>query len=644
MRNYLEASAAQCLAARLVGLRCFWWNAPGIPKGYRHKAQGSSCPRATPGWRIQPFWDWKGASDGTLSCLPRLFRPFVRLLPLFSLVALCFCLAIMAGSARAEGRGDEVFVVYNARMPESKEVAEYYARRRQVPPSQVMGVDMSGIEAISRGEYRDRLEKPLLKALKDRELFHFGSQEVRESNGQVRHVGRKVIASKIRYLVLCYGVPLKIGPDAAFKEEVPADLPTPLRRNDAAVDSELSCLPLVEEGYLRLGPRHNPLYGATNAAQLNPTNGILMVARLDGPTASIARGLVDKALDAETNGLWGRAYFDLRGLTSGEYKVGDDQIRSAAEACRRLGFETVVDENGATLPVSFPLSQVALYAGWYDESVSGPFTLPKVEFMPGAFAYHLHSFNAATLRSTTHHWAGALLAKGVTATLGTVEEPYLSGCPNMAAFFPRFIEGFTFGEAAYACQGYLSWQTTVVGDPLYRPFSKSPIQQVSELEQRHSKWLDWACLRVANLGLVNHEPASAIANRLETLPLTRESPVLMEKLADLYEAQGKSESSIAALQNVLKLDPSPQQRIRVMLTLATRLLVLAREPEAYANYQQFVEEFPEYPDRGDILRKLVAMAEKLGKTADAAKYQQEIEHPNAPPLPASKGIPRRPGI
>jgi hypothetical protein len=37
---------------------------------------------------------------------------------------------------------------------------------------------------------------------------------------------------------------------------------------------------------------------------MHPTNGILLVTRLDGPSASIARGLVDKALEAETNGLW----------------------------------------------------------------------------------------------------------------------------------------------------------------------------------------------------------------------------------------------------------------------------------------------------------------------------------------------------
>ncbi len=42
---------------------------------------------------------------------------------------------------------------------------------------------------------------------------------------------------------------------------------------------------------------------------LNPTNGILLVARLDGPTADIARGLVDKALQAERDGLVGPRLF-----------------------------------------------------------------------------------------------------------------------------------------------------------------------------------------------------------------------------------------------------------------------------------------------------------------------------------------------
>src|SRR5205823_3014761 len=165
----------------------------------------------------------------------------------------------------------------------------------------------------------------------------------------------------------------------------------------------------------------NPLYGATNLAWFHPTNGVLLVTRLDGPSEEIARGLVDKALEAEKDGLWGRAYFDLRKTSDPAYKVGDEMLERASELCRQIGFETVVDESADTFPAGFPMSQIAFYAGWYTEHVSGPFALPKVEFMPGAFGYHLHSNSANTLRSASRHWVGPLLAKGVTVTMGCID-------------------------------------------------------------------------------------------------------------------------------------------------------------------------------------------------------------------------------
>jgi hypothetical protein len=298
---------------------------------------------------------------------------------------------------------------------------------------------------------------------------------------------------------------------------------------------------------------------------------------------------VDKAIEAETTGLWGRAYFDLRGLTEGSLKSGEDWIRGAAELSRHLGFEIVVDENGGTFPVSFPMSQIGLYAGWYDESASGPFTRPTVEFMPGAFAYHLHSFSAATLRSTTRNWVGPLLAKGVTATMGCADEPYLAGTPEIAVFIARFIfHGMTFGEAAYASQPVLSWMTTVVGDPLYRPFGKHPETLHLELERSHNKLLEWSYLRLVNINLANGKPLTDWVIFLEELSLTRQSAVLSEKLGDLYSAQGKPSSSVHAYEQALKLEPSPQQRIRLMLVIGEKLVLLDRPAEAFALYEQFL--------------------------------------------------------
>ncbi|MDB6068557.1 MAG: hypothetical protein JWR26_4765 [Pedosphaera sp.] len=553
-------------------------------------------------------------------------------------------LSVGACALHAEGLGDSVVVIYNTRVPESKTVADHYASIRHVPDNQVFGFDMPDNEVISRGEFRDRLQKPLLKALQSKNLFHFASQVIPAAPGRAQKVEIKLADAKIRYAVLCYGVPLRIAEDPNWKEEIPEGTRPELQRNGAAVDNELACLPMMLQSMPLAGPRNNDTYSCTNTLQLSPTNGILMVARLDGPTAAIARGLVDKAIQAETDGLWGRAYFDLRGLTSGEYKIGDDVIRGASEVCRRAGFETIVDTNGATFPASFPLSQVAFYAGWYEEHVSGPFARSTVEFMPGAFAYHLHSFSAATLRSLNRQWVGPLLARGATATMGCVDEPYLAGTPDIAVFFSRFcFLGFSFGEAAYASQRFLSWQTTVVGDPLYHPFAKSPQDQHADLENRHNKLIEWSYLKVVNFKMANGTTLAETVASLENLKETAQSAVLKEKLADLYSHQGKPSSSVHALQETLKLDPTPQQRIRLMLTLADRLVPLDRDAEAYEVYRQFLKEFPDYPDQLSIYKRLLDLAHKLGKKDDTAEFEHEISR-LAPSGQTQKGPPLRKGI
>ena len=551
---------------------------------------------------------------------------------------LCLWFAILTAAAtiplRGADSGDEVIIVYNTRLPESKALAEYYAKRRHVPARQIFGFALSTSEEESRAEFRDALQIPLARLLQERKLWRTGSEMVQATNGNPARVEWKVKESKIRYAVLCYGVPVRIAEDPSLKEAAEEKMRPELRRNEAAVDSELALLPSSEMSLPLAGPLRNPVFGITNAAWFDPTNGVLMVARLDGPSAEIARGLVDKAIQAETDGLWGRAYFDLRGTADPNYKMGDDWIRAAAEICKKLGFETVVDEKAETFPPEFPMSQIAIYCGWYDWNVSGPFTRPHVEFMPGAFAYHLHSFSAANLRSATNNWVGPLLAKGATASMGCVYEPFLSGTPDMAMFVARLIfERMSFGEAAYASQPVLSWQTTVVGDPLYRPFG-TPLQQLHEaLEARHSQLLEWSHLRVVDLNLAKGTPAVTWAAYLERLDLTRHSAILTEKLADLYEALGKPSSAVETYEQALKLDPSPLQRVRLRLTLAEKLAALNRNQEAYDHYAKLLQENTDYPNKLDIYRKLLPLAQKLGKKQDAARCEDLIRQLTPPPPP-----------
>ncbi len=179
----------------------------------------------------------------------------------------------------------------------------------------------------------------------------------------------------------------------------------------------------------------------------------------------------------------------------------------------------------------------------------------------------------------------------------------------------------------------LSWQTTVVGDPLYRPFGNDADRLHRELYARGSQLIEWSWLRLANLNLVAGKPLADVVAMLEQVASAKPSAVLSEKLADLYAAQGKPSSAVHAYAQALGLDPSPLQRVRLLLTLAEKLTALDRQPEAYEDYQKLLREFPDYPDKLTLYRKVLPLAQKLDKKADAEKYEAEINRLSPPPPP-----------
>jgi uncharacterized protein (TIGR03790 family) len=529
---------------------------------------------------------------------------------LLGLLCAAFPCRLRAGAEREPG--SSVVVVYNSRMPESKEVAEYYARRRQVPPAHLIGLELPTGETISREDYIQQILHPLLERMSQAGIVLLGNA------GDLR-----VVASRVRYAVLCYGVPVKVLNDPNLKEPGTESMPPELHRTDCSVDAQLALLPFADKAPWT-GSIPNRFYGVTNSIYIHPTNGLIMVTRLDGPSPAIARGLVDKAMEAETNGLWGRAYFDARGLTNGPYLQGDSWIRTSAQVMTRLGFETTLDNHEPTFSAGFPMSHIAFYAGWYDQNISGPFARPQVEFMPGAFAYHLHSFSAQELRTPSAHWVGPLLAKGVTATIGFVEEPYLAATLDVGSFVGRFVFfSNSLGEAAYASHRALSWQTLVVGDPLYRPFWQATDELERQLKERGSPLAAWAALMEANQNQAVGADAATVIRFLQKSD-QRRSPILQEKVADLFMEQKRFSLAADTYEEVLKTTTSPGQRLRVRLALAEARLVYGPDQKAWELYQQILKEDPEYPDRALIYPKMITLARRLGKKADEDRLAAEL--------------------
>jgi uncharacterized protein (TIGR03790 family) len=140
------------------------------------------------------------------------------------------------------GVGDTVVVVYNNNLPESRKVAEHYAQRRNVPASHLFGVDVNGSsEVMSRSDFRERLQLPVLNWLIAQKLFTPNPRPLPEKpDPQYRFITE----ATIRYMVLCYGVPLKVARDSSLKDDAAEGMPEALQgRNEAAVDAEMALLP-----------------------------------------------------------------------------------------------------------------------------------------------------------------------------------------------------------------------------------------------------------------------------------------------------------------------------------------------------------------------------------------------------------------
>jgi hypothetical protein len=163
------------------------------------------------------------------------------------------------------------------------------------------------------------------------------------------------------------------------------------------------------------------------------------------------------------------------------------------------------------MPITARFDAPVLYFGWYANDLNGPFALPGFRFPPGAIAVHIHSFSAQTLRSTTEAWVGPLVARGVTATVGNVFEPYLEFTHDPSLLLQALVQGMTFGEAAAYAVPVLSWQGVAIGDPLYRPFTVPLEAQLADPVQRPQSLAAYAIVRQAHLLEAGGKPDDALA-------------------------------------------------------------------------------------------------------------------------------------
>lgn len=523
----------------------------------------------------------------------------------------------------ADELAQQVVIVYNAQEPESKSLADYYAEKRGVPTNQICAINMRPVETITRREYNDDVREPLLRFLTRQRLLVQQPRTVNDPElGPIPWID--TVNSRVSYVVLMYGVPLRIESDPTLHERPqPPDLPQAMRRNEASVESELSLLPTM--GTPAMAPLRN-LFFNNDAPQFEaPLNRkMLLVGRLDGPDAPTVRRMIDDALLVERYGLHGRAYFDAQGTTDKGYVEGDNWIRGAYQFVREAGYECDYDDKKAIFDEDYPMTDTAIYAGWYAEHASGPFRRPGFHFRTGALAYHIHSWSAATIHTTESNWVGPLLAKGAAATMGNVFEPYLSMTPHIDMFFKRLLAGGIFIEAGYYSEPVLSWQTTFVGDPLYRPFRLSLDEQIARLEADKRPELEWVYLRKVNLLTLAKQPGDA-EKLCRTKAEALESVTLYEKLGDLMHIAHREGEAVEAYNKAAVAGDNSYRYIRVATKLAGAYEANKQPKLALAVYEGIIGAYSSHKDAVEFFKKARDLARATDDEAKAKAFQKRID-------------------
>jgi len=258
--------------------------------------------------------------------------------------------------------------------------------------------------------------------------------------------------------------------------------PSPKTTAVASVDSELALLgwQLTKLG----GPTANPMHWRVRRFALATGRKIppvLMTARIDGPTAADALRIVKDSLATEKTGLKGTFYIDAGAparLKTGGEKYDALLTGLAAMAREHAKIKVVLDRKGA-LFARGACPDAALYVGWYS---LGRY-VPAFTWQRGAVGWHVASHEAVHLRDPkTTEWCAKMIQNGVAATIGAVREPFLTAFPAPTEFFALLLTGkWTLAECYWRTCPSASWQMTLIGDPLYRPFAANPQLAVDAL-------------------------------------------------------------------------------------------------------------------------------------------------------------------
>jgi uncharacterized protein (TIGR03790 family) len=354
-------------------------------------------------------------------------------------------LATLCGYLLRAQSPDNVLIVVNDNSPLSRDIGEYYARKRAIPIRNICRLHVAASETIARKDYDREVAGPIAAFLRNERL-----------------------AETILYIVTTAGVPLRI----------PGTTGSGMGVDSASVDSELTLLYSDMHGtkpHALPGSIANPFFGKTTAAFTHPQFPMYLVTRLAAYDFEGVKQLIDRSLIAANRG---KFVIDLR--SSGD-ETGDNWLRDAAI---HLPKDRVVFDQSPT--VVYDQTDVIGYASWGSNDKNRHRRFLGFRWLPGAIMTEFVSTNGRTFARPPESWTigndwktpQALFAdspqsmtadyilEGVTGASGHVDEPFLIMNPRPDILLPAYYTGRNLAESYYLSIPRLSWQNIVVGDPL----------------------------------------------------------------------------------------------------------------------------------------------------------------------------------
>lgn len=329
-------------------------------------------------------------------------------------------------AASSKLTGDNVLVLYKATDELSKQIAEYYAKKRHIPTSQIIAVDIVGNpKTLSRQKF-ESIQQQLSTHLK-------------------KNIKVLLLAWHAPYRVDCMSITsaFTLGFDEKYCSHT----------------AKLSkgCHPTA----------NSPYYNAS-AEKIWQQKDLRLSMMLSGRTFEEAKQLIDRGVAADNSQPTGEGY--LVRTRDHQRSTRWPSFKSMAQLWpQKKGVSLhYIDDKRSPYDTSIKYKQNILFY------MTGHVKVPAIEtnsYLPGAMADHLTSYGGAGIDNTSQMSVYRWLEAGATGSYGTVIEPcnYTQKFPNPQILIPSYINGESLIEAYWKSVQQVG-EGIFVGEPLACPW------------------------------------------------------------------------------------------------------------------------------------------------------------------------------